>query len=127
MVKLGNNLKQLREKRGLRQEDVAKMVGVERTTVANWERGAKQPSLETLVKLSQLFGVSLDELVGVAKTTAPLPLICYRSLISDPLVKLLSERTGIPAKNIAAFIVALQISEEACDNCKKDCHELGAE
>ncbi|WP_297202816.1 helix-turn-helix domain-containing protein [Thermanaeromonas sp.] len=120
MIQLGDTLKQLRQRVGLRQEDVARMVGVERSTVANWERGAKQPSLETLVKLSQLFGVSLDELVGVTRATAPLPLACYCSLVSDPLVKLLAERTGVPAKNIAAFIAALQISDDVCGNCREE-------
>lgn len=114
MLQFGEALKQLRQRMGLRQDDVARMVGVERSTVANWERGAKQPSLETLVKLSQVFGVSLDELVGVTEATTPLPLASYCSLVSDPLVKLLAERTGVPAKNIAAFIVALQIPDDAC-------------
>lgn len=112
MLKFGESLKELRQRRGLRQEDVARMVDVERPTVANWERGTKQPGLETLVRLSQLLGVSLDELVGVGRATAPLPLDSYRSLASDPLVKLLAERTGVPAKNIAAFISALQIPDD---------------
>jgi|GEM_PF-764321 len=116
MIQFGDALKRLRRKLGLRQDDVARMVGVERTTVANWERGAKQPGLETLVRLSKIFGVSLDELVGVARTTAPLPLACFCSLASDPLVRLLAERTGVPAKTIAAFIAALQISEGIREN-----------
>lgn len=112
MLKFGESLKELRQKRGLRQEDVARLVGVERPTVANWERGMKQPGLETLVRLGQLLGVSLDELVGVERASAPLPLTSYRSLAADPLVKLLAERTGVPAKNIAAFIAALQIPDD---------------
>lgn len=113
MLKFSESLKQLRQQKGLRQEDVAKMLGVERPTVANWERGTKQPGLETLVRLSQLFGVSLDELVGVERSATPLPLTNYHSLVADPLVKLLAERTGVPAKNIAAFIAAIQISDDA--------------
>jgi len=112
VLKFGESLKQLRQRRGLRQEDVAKMVGVERPTVANWERGTKQPGLETLIRLGQLFGVSLDELVGLGKATDHLPLANYYSLADDPLVKLLAERTGVPAKNIAAFIAALQVSDD---------------
>lgn len=112
-------MKRLRQRMGLKQDDVARMVGVERSTVANWERGAKQPSLDTLVRLSEILGVSLDELVGTSRTTAPPPLICYCFLISDPLVKLLAERTGVPAKNIAAFIAAFQISEDLCENCRR--------
>lgn len=115
MFNLGNNLKQLRQKTGLRQEDVAKMVGVERSTLSNWERGAKQPSLDILVELSQLFGVSLDELVGLKNSQFRPPLSQYYSLISDPAVKLLSKRTGVPAKNIAAFILAFTLPEDTTD------------
>ncbi|RKL61433.1 XRE family transcriptional regulator [Thermoanaerobacteraceae bacterium SP2] len=115
MFNLGDNLKQLRQKIGLRQEDVAKMVGVERSTLANWERGAKQPGLEILVKLSQLFGVSLNELVGLNNDQVHTPLTQYYSLISDPVVKLLSERTGVPARNIAAFISAFTLPEDTSD------------
>lgn len=109
MNRFGETLKKLREQMHLRQNDLAEMAGVERSTVANWERGAKQPSLDTLVRLSEIFGVSLDELVGTTRVTAPLPPACYRSLTSDPLVKLLAKRTGVPAKAIAAFIAAFHI------------------
>lgn len=120
MIQFGDTLKKLRQKMGLRQDDVARMVGVERSTVANWERGAKQPSLETLVKLSQLFGISLDELLGITKLTTALPLARYCSLVSDPVVKLLAERTGVRATNIAAFIAALQISDNDCTGSMKE-------
>ncbi len=119
MNRFGETLKRLRHRMGLRQSDVARMLGVERATVANWERGAKLPSLDTLIKLSEAFGVSLDELVGTARAAAPLPLACYQSLASDPLVRLLAERTGVPAKTIAAFIAALQIPEGKCRDCQQ--------
>jgi transcriptional regulator with XRE-family HTH domain len=96
------------------------MVGVERSTVANWERGAKQPSLETLVKLSQIFAISLDELLGLTEVRSRPSLACYCSLVSDPLVKLLAERTGVPAKHLAAFITALRIAEGDCTSGKKE-------
>ena len=120
MLQLGNNLKQLRQKMGLRQDDVAGMVKVERSTVSNWERGVKQPGLNILVKLSEIYGVSMDELVGIGKTTPPLPTGRYCSLISDPLVKLLAERTGVPARSIAAFITAFQILKDTHENCPKN-------
>jgi len=114
MNQFGKALKQLRHKMGLRQNDVAKMLGVERSTVANWERGAKQPSLNILLKLREVLGVSLDELVGAAPPPTVFPPACYKLLCSDPLVMLLAERTGVPATTIAAFIAALQISEGDC-------------
>lgn len=118
MSRFGESLKRLRQQTGLRQDDLTRMAGVERSTVANWERGAKQPSLGTLVRLSEILGVSLDDLVGTARAAGPPPPASYRALASDPLVKLLAERTGVPAKAIAAFIVALQAAEgNNCSGC----------
>lgn len=116
MLQIGNNLKQLRRKMGLRQSDIANMVKVERSTVSNWECGVKQPSLNILVKLSEIYGVSLDKLVGINKTTPALFTERYCFLISDPLVKLLAERIGVPAKSIVAFITAFQLLKDHCEN-----------
>jgi transcriptional regulator with XRE-family HTH domain len=104
---------------GLRQKDLARMAGVDRSTLANWERGAKQPSLDTVVRLSEILGVSLDELVGTAGRSPSLPPVFCRFLASDPLVKLLAERSGVPAKAIAAFIVALQTLENGSGSCEQ--------
>lgn len=109
MNRVGKTLKELRQQSGLRQGDLAKMLGVERSTVANWERGAKQPSIDILIKLREIFGVSLDQLVGLNTTATPIPTARYFSLASNPLVRLLAEQTGVPAKTIAAFISALKI------------------
>ncbi len=116
MNRFGQALKQLRQRMGLRQNDLAAMVGVERSTVANWERGAKQPSLDMVMRLSEVLGVSLDELVGAPRAADSLPPPCHRALASDPVVRLLAERTGVPAKTIAAFIAALQAPDGNCCN-----------
>ncbi len=125
MKQFGENLKRLRHRLGLRQSDVARALGVERSTVANWERGAKQPGLDTLVKLSEALGVPVDELVGTApRAAAPLPPACYLPLASNPLIVLLAELTGVPAKAIAAFIAAFK----ACEgDCGKKIREPGEE
>ncbi|NSW84195.1 MAG: helix-turn-helix transcriptional regulator [Syntrophothermus sp.] len=116
MKQFGNSLKQLRHKMGLRQNDMAKILGVERSTLANWERGAKLPSLETLMKLRETFGVSLDELVGIERSITFSAPVCHYPLSADPVVKLLAKQTGVPAKAIAAFITAFRVVENNCEN-----------
>lgn len=59
----GNRLKQLREEKGLSQSEVAKIIGVGRTTYLKWETGENQPTRK-LDQLSQFFGVSIDYLLG---------------------------------------------------------------
>jgi DNA-binding XRE family transcriptional regulator len=54
----------LRCDRGLSQEELAAAVGVTVRTVGNIERAATEPELRIVVALAELFGVSLDYLVG---------------------------------------------------------------
>ena len=60
---LGQRLTQLRNSKGLSQDALAEAIGVSRQSVSKWETDASIPDLEKLVKLSDFFAVSLDELV----------------------------------------------------------------
>jgi len=60
---LGTNISRLRAERGLSQGDLAEALDVSRQSVSKWETDASVPELDKLLRLSRLFGVSLDELV----------------------------------------------------------------
>ena len=61
---LSDNIRYLRKKAGLSQEDVAKKFGYENyTTVQKWESGKSDPPVKIIKGLSELFGVSLDDIV----------------------------------------------------------------
>ena len=62
-MKLPEHLKANRERLGLSQEDVAHAIFVSRQTMSSWENGKTYPDVQSLLLLSQLFGVSIDELV----------------------------------------------------------------
>ena len=57
-------LKNLRERHGLTQEELAQKVNVTRQAVSRWETGETQPNTDTLLLLSKLFGVSVNTLLG---------------------------------------------------------------
>ncbi len=57
-------LAELREKLGLKQEDVAHAIGVHRTTYTKYERGTSEPDFATLIKIATFFHVSIDYLLG---------------------------------------------------------------
>lgn len=59
-----NNLKKLRQKKGVTQIDVAKIIGVSKSTYSYWEMDKYQPDNESLFKLADYFGVSIDYLLG---------------------------------------------------------------
>ena len=64
-----NNLAQARRQKGLSQEEVAEALDVSRQAVSRWETGAAAPTTDNLIRLSQLYGVSLDALIR----SEPLP------------------------------------------------------
>ena len=63
-MKLAENLLMFREKSGLSQKQVAEKVGVVVRAYQRYEHGDRYPQLPTLIALADLFGVSLDDLVG---------------------------------------------------------------
>ena len=60
---LGETIHRLRTERNLSQSDLAEALDVSRQSISKWETDGAVPELDKLVKLSGLFGVSLDELV----------------------------------------------------------------
>ena len=64
VVGIGQKMKELRIGNGLQQDQVACLVGVERSTVSLWENDLRQPSFALLVRLADLYGVTTDYLLG---------------------------------------------------------------
>ena len=58
------NLKDLRTKRSLTQQQVADAIGCSAMVYSRYERETRQPSIDVLIRLSDLFGVTIDYLVG---------------------------------------------------------------
>ena len=63
-MELGKQIYELRKKANLSQEQLAEKVGVSRQTISKWELGETAPDIKQAQVLSQIFGVSLDELTG---------------------------------------------------------------
>ncbi len=67
---LGTKLKEARVQAGRSQEGLARKIGVSRQTISNWENNRSYPDIGSLMKLSQLYGLSLDALL---QEQQPLP------------------------------------------------------
>ena len=71
-MEFNNKLYELRKQKGFSQEELANRLNVSRQTVSKWEVGDSTPDMEKLVAISDLFGISLDELV-LDKAPEPVP------------------------------------------------------
>lgn len=58
-----NNLKLLRKSKGYTQKQLSEMIGVSQQTLQKYENRGHEPDIETLKKLADIFGVSVDYLV----------------------------------------------------------------
>ncbi|MBO5779333.1 MAG: helix-turn-helix domain-containing protein [Clostridia bacterium] len=68
----GNYICQLREKKGLSQADLGKILGVSNKAVSKWETGASYPSTEMMLPLAQALGTTIEELyTAVSQSKQP--------------------------------------------------------
>ena len=64
MHSLNENIRALRMARGMNQVEFAKVLGVSKQCVSNWENDNVMPSVDMLVKIADLFKVTIDYIVG---------------------------------------------------------------
>ena len=97
-MSLGETIYKLRTERNLSQGDLAEMMEVSRQSVSKWENNSAVPDLEKIIKLSEIFGVSIDGLVkGEEK---PQVIISNTTEIEPP-----KKESGFPPRKIAGTIL----------------------
>lgn len=90
-MKLGQLLKEARSKTGFTQEYVAEAIHVSRQTISNWENEKSYPDVLSVIKLSDLYKVSLDDLLKG----------------DDNMLKHVEESTNIVASNKKLFLAIM--------------------
>jgi XRE family transcriptional regulator, regulator of sulfur utilization len=107
-LNLANNMKQLREARGITQQQVAKIAGIPRPTWANLESGSANPTLQVLVRVAGALSVTVEELIAPPRASAKfypaatLPIrrrgqVVVRKLLPEVITGLEMERMELPA------------------------------
>ena len=62
-MEIGSKLKNARNENGVTQEQAAELLGVSRQTISNWENNKSYPDIISVIKMSDLYSVSLDHLL----------------------------------------------------------------
>lgn len=74
LSKTGLKLKKLREDNNLTRKELASMLNTSYPTISNWENSKKLPNIDTLLKISQLFNIHVEDLVNNASKNEPVSL-----------------------------------------------------
>ena len=73
MLALNENIRRLRRAAGLSQEELAGRLGVSRQSVSLWEQGETNPTVENIYAMTEVLGVSFDELMAQPTDPKPIP------------------------------------------------------
>ena len=103
---LAQNLKYLRERKGLSQREFSADLGLSRATVGNWETGERKPDIEMIIRLAEYFGVSLDDLV-LSDLKSHLPLFIRN-------IRFLQKKYEISDKELALLMGIKKGNLEQC-------------
>lgn len=97
-ILFGKHLKKIRAQKGLNQDDVAAMCGIDPTSISRLERGETNATLTTLFRLSKGLCIPMRDLVDVEQT-------CYTEMIDDDLIFELRMQLGQLADQEQQFVL----------------------
>ena len=97
-MNLGETIYRLRTEKQLSQGELAEMLEVSRQSISKWENNSAVPELEKLLRLSEIFEVSLDELVKGAEKTKDIPPEVRTEVVYE-------KAPGFPRRKIAGTIL----------------------
>ena len=120
-----SNLRRAREKKGLSQKYIAASLGVSAPTVSEWESGRKTPTVENLIRLSDLIGASVDYLLGREEKTVPAD--CgedVKSVFPEVFIKAYQELNDEGREKVIEYATDLAASGRY--RKKADKHEMGS-
>lgn len=82
-MSFANRLSELRKKKGISQDVLAKQLGTQGPAIGRYERGTAKPTIEVAAKIAKILGVSLDYLVGNSDTELDSEMLNRIQLISQ--------------------------------------------
>lgn len=60
----GHRIAEMREEKGWTQEELSAAIGISRASLSHYEKDRRKPNLETLMRLADIFHVSIDHIIG---------------------------------------------------------------
>ena len=113
-MKFGEELKAIRLEKGLKQTDLAKLFNVSQGTIANWEKGIRNPDPETIARIADILGVTTDRLLRdkAEQTTPNASKLPTESIRMVPVFESASAGFGVGAVNTVTEFTPIFIQSD---------------
>ncbi len=108
-MELGERIAKLRKSRGMTQEQLGEYLGTTRQAVSKWEAGRAMPELDLIVKMGELFGVTMDSLILGRSAPAPAEGETPKTEAADQNTNQKGGKNGLLAVAIALTVVGFTI------------------
>lgn len=101
----GNRIKQLREEKGLKQEELAKVLLVAPSTIGMYERDEREPNDSITLKIADFFGVSTDYLLGKTDIRQPITQVDFeKHLLNSKFAEKYNKLTDEQKKTLDSLV-----------------------
>ena len=114
-IRIGKRIAELRKKKDMTQFELADRMGISYQAVSNWERGNSMPDISKLPELAEIFGVTVDEILGGSNP------VVEKVAAGEPVQP--TEYTQEELKEAAKVLRPSQV-EEIAENAKDDLEAL---
>lgn len=109
MPEFKDNLKALRKREHLTQEELANKLGIKRSRLNGYERGVREPDFETLELICDFFNVDMDTIVGRSNIPEDSPVTQYDlDNMSDGMMVLLQTLKGASEDEILQAVKIIE-------------------
>ena len=111
-MEFGENLVRIRKERGITRKDLAEKLGIPYTTLRNYEKGDREPGHKTLISLSLIFDVSVDELIGLERNR--MPASTNGDGFEDRAIRLIQAASRLSAEQQGLLLALLEAAVRTC-------------
>lgn len=105
-----NRMKECRRARHMTQKEVGKIIGLSQATISLYEKGTHEPDMQTLKRLSQVYGVSIEYMLGYSDEQ--IKQVPTGSQLDDQLVNMLTKLNQNQVQRVRDFIAGMQANDE---------------
>lgn len=110
---LGERLKELRKTYNYSQQQLAIKLHLTQGAISQWENGLTEPAAEQLISIAEVYGISVDEVLGIKKKEPIKKEHANLGALNDALIEMLLTLSPSEVQRVQDFVAGMKATEKA--------------